>query len=130
MCTVLNAAPALPDLDPEILENTDILVLNQTEAEIISGISGKSLFKKKPHTVEINFSRINLIYNLRNPDKLKSGDSINVVHFTFILGSWPVTTVKLQEHCDTFINQCIYATREHVKKNSGKNTYLSLWKYH
>jgi len=49
--TVLNAAPALPDLDPEILENTDILVLNQTEAEIISGISG----------------------------------------------SWPVTTVKLQE---------------------------------
>jgi len=51
VCTVLNAAPALPDLDPEILENTDILVLNQTEAEIISGISG----------------------------------------------SWPVTTVKLQE---------------------------------
>ena len=51
VCTVLNAAPALPDLDPEILENTDILVLNQTEAEIISGISGKrdltkSLFKK------------------------------------------------------------------------------------
>jgi len=51
VCTVLNSAPALPDLDPEILENTDILVLNQTEAEIISGISG----------------------------------------------SWPVTTVKLQE---------------------------------
>ena len=39
--TVLNAAPARDDLDPEILENTDILVVNQTEAEIISGISGQ-----------------------------------------------------------------------------------------
>ncbi|XP_023326573.1 ribokinase isoform X3 [Eurytemora carolleeae] len=39
--TVLNAAPARADLAPEILENTDILVLNQTEAEIISGITGK-----------------------------------------------------------------------------------------
>ena len=38
--TVLNAAPARADLAPEILENTDILVLNQTEAEIISGITG------------------------------------------------------------------------------------------
>jgi len=39
--TVLNAAPARPDLDPEILRNTDILLLNQTEAEIISGIKGE-----------------------------------------------------------------------------------------
>ena len=40
--TVLNAAPARADLAPEILKNTDILVLNQTEAEIISGITGNN----------------------------------------------------------------------------------------
>lgn len=40
LTTILNAAPATANLDPEILENTDILVVNETEAEIISGITG------------------------------------------------------------------------------------------
>jgi len=40
LTTVLNAAPARADLEPEILENTDILIVNQTEAEIISGLQG------------------------------------------------------------------------------------------
>jgi ribokinase len=35
--TILNAAPANKDLDPEILALTDILCVNETEAEITSG---------------------------------------------------------------------------------------------
>ena len=35
--TILNAAPAVKDLDPEILALTDILCVNETEAEITSG---------------------------------------------------------------------------------------------
>jgi hypothetical protein len=34
--TVTNAAPARPDLDPKIFELTDILCVNETEAEIIT----------------------------------------------------------------------------------------------
>jgi len=40
LTTILNAAPASPDLHQEILENSDILIVNETEAEIISGITG------------------------------------------------------------------------------------------
>jgi len=40
LTTILNAAPATANLDPEVLENTDILVVNETEAAIISGITG------------------------------------------------------------------------------------------
>ena len=40
LTTILNAAPASPNLHQEILENSDILIVNETEAEIISGITG------------------------------------------------------------------------------------------
>lgn len=40
LITILNAAPATPNLDPEVLVNTDILIVNETEAAIISGITG------------------------------------------------------------------------------------------
>eukprot|EP00088_Acartia_fossae_P016943 TRINITY_DN19559_c0_g1_i1.p1 TRINITY_DN19559_c0_g1~~TRINITY_DN19559_c0_g1_i1.p1 ORF type:complete len:310 (-),score=48.89 TRINITY_DN19559_c0_g1_i1:229-1158(-) len=40
LITILNAAPAVSNLDKELLENTDILILNETEAEIISGVTG------------------------------------------------------------------------------------------
>ena len=41
--TILNAAPAKSDLDPEILNNTDILCVNETEAEILTGLPVESL---------------------------------------------------------------------------------------
>jgi hypothetical protein len=35
--TITNAAPARSDLDPKIFELTDVLCVNETEAEIIAG---------------------------------------------------------------------------------------------
>jgi len=40
--TVLNAAPARSKLPDELLENVDILVVNETEAEILSGLPAKN----------------------------------------------------------------------------------------
>jgi len=40
--TVLNAAPARSELPRELLENVDILVVNETEAEILSGLPAKN----------------------------------------------------------------------------------------
>ena len=37
--TILNAAPGRADLDQEILQNVDILVVNETEAEMLAGCS-------------------------------------------------------------------------------------------
>ena len=37
--TILNAAPGRADLDEEILKNVDILVVNETEAELLAGSS-------------------------------------------------------------------------------------------
>ncbi|XP_018013789.1 ribokinase [Hyalella azteca] len=36
--TVLNAGPAVPNLDPEILNNSDIVCVNETEAEVLTGV--------------------------------------------------------------------------------------------
>ena len=41
--TILNAAPARKDLNPDILAHTDILCVNETEAEIMTGLPVQSL---------------------------------------------------------------------------------------
>ena len=33
--TLFNAGPGIPDLDPEILKNSDIVCLNETEVSIL-----------------------------------------------------------------------------------------------
>ncbi|KAF2368059.1 Ribokinase [Trinorchestia longiramus] len=41
--TVLNAGPGVPDLDPEIIRNSDILCVNETEAEVLTGIEVREM---------------------------------------------------------------------------------------
>lgn len=41
--TVMNAAPANADLDPEIVKNSDIFCVNESEAEVLTGIEVKSI---------------------------------------------------------------------------------------
>eukprot|EP00095_Tigriopus_kingsejongensis_P001235 maker-scaffold160_size295910-snap-gene-1.42 protein:Tk01235 transcript:maker-scaffold160_size295910-snap-gene-1.42-mRNA-1 annotation:"ribokinase isoform x1" len=45
--TILNAAPAKSDLDPEILSSTDILCVNESEAEILTSLPVTSLEEVK-----------------------------------------------------------------------------------
>lgn len=40
--TVMNAAPANANLDPEIVKNSDIFCVNESEAEVLTGIEVKS----------------------------------------------------------------------------------------
>ena len=41
--TIFNPAPAIPDLDSEVCQNVDILCLNETESEIITGLTVTSV---------------------------------------------------------------------------------------
>ncbi len=93
--TMLNAAPALKDLDPEILALTDILCVNETEAEIMTGgmpvttldemkAACKALLKHCP-TIIVTIGSQGAIYASRdNPDPVHvpTGKVDNVVDTT------------------------------------------------
>ncbi|KAK7070441.1 hypothetical protein SK128_007711 [Halocaridina rubra] len=45
--TLMNAAPANADLDPEIIKSSDIFCVNENEAEVLTGIEVKSIEEAK-----------------------------------------------------------------------------------
>ena len=59
--TILNAAPGRADLEQEVLSNVDILVVNETEAELLAGSSDLNkcgeILRKKCGTVIITLGK-------------------------------------------------------------------------
>ncbi|XP_068204544.1 ribokinase [Palaemon carinicauda] len=51
--TVMNAAPANADLDPEIIKNSDIFCVNESEAEVLTGVEVKSVADAQSAAVKL-----------------------------------------------------------------------------